>query len=115
MARFQANQANGMNGRQFFTILATIAIGFGGAACSPFSGYVADHWPHWAGGMPDDVPPRRGTPGYNEFISHGQTNPANTAPAQATPAAVTPVPAAPAARTKEPAPADPTIAPGTLY
>jgi hypothetical protein len=35
-------------------------------------GYFADHWPRWAGGMPDDVPPRPGAPGYDEFISHGQ-------------------------------------------
>jgi hypothetical protein len=42
----------------------------GGASSSGFTGYVADHWPRWAGGMPDDVPPRPGAPGYNEFISH---------------------------------------------
>ena len=41
-------------------------------SCSSFSGYVADHWPRWAGGMPDDVPPRPGTPGYDEFVAHGQ-------------------------------------------
>ncbi|MGC1780447.1 MAG: hypothetical protein WBB34_21130 [Xanthobacteraceae bacterium] len=39
-----------------------------------FSAYVADHWPHWAGGMPDDVPPRPGTPGYRQFIAHGQAD-----------------------------------------
>jgi hypothetical protein len=44
----------------------------GGGSESGFSGYVADHWPHWAGGMPDDVPPRPGAPGYDEFIAHGQ-------------------------------------------
>jgi hypothetical protein len=43
----------------------------GGASESGFSGYVADHWPRWAGGMPDDVPPRPGAPGYQEFIAHG--------------------------------------------
>jgi hypothetical protein len=42
----------------------------GGASSGSFTGYVADHWPRWAGGMPDDVPPRPGAPGYNEFISH---------------------------------------------
>ncbi len=42
----------------------------GGASSGGFTGYVADHWPRWAGGMPDDVPPRPGAPGYNEFISH---------------------------------------------
>jgi hypothetical protein len=59
-----------------------------------FSAYVADHWPHWAGGMPSDVPPRPGSPGYNQFIAHGQADqdvlpPANGANAPAVP--VTPV------------------------
>jgi hypothetical protein len=59
-----------------------------------FSAYVADHWPHWAGGMPNDVPPRPGAPGYNQFIAHGQAEqdvlpPASGANAPAGP--VTPV------------------------
>jgi hypothetical protein len=41
-------------------------------SCSGFAGTVADNWPHWAGGMPADVPPRPGAPGYDEFIAHGQ-------------------------------------------
>ena len=44
-------------------------------ACSPFAGYMADHWPHWAGGLPPDAPPRPGAPGYDEFIAHGETAP----------------------------------------
>jgi hypothetical protein len=44
-------------------------------SCSGFAGSVADNWPHWAGGMPADVPPRPGAPGYNEFIAHGQGAP----------------------------------------
>ncbi len=40
--------------------------------CSPFASVVADHWPHWAGGLPEGTPPRPGTPGYEEFIAHGQ-------------------------------------------
>ena len=42
-------------------------------SCSQFSAYIADHWPHWAGGMPSDVPPRPGAPGYDQFIAHGQS------------------------------------------
>ena len=70
-------------------------------------GFVADHWPHWAGGLPADAPPRPGTPGYADFISHGQPDakldakqePAATAAAaqsagQQTPAAPTPAPPA---------------------
>lgn len=40
------------------------------AGCSSFSTYVSDRWPTWAGGEPNDVPPRPGQPGYEEFISH---------------------------------------------
>lgn len=55
-------------------IVAAILLGVAPllGSCSGFSGYVADNWPHWAGGMPADVPPRPGAPGYNEFIAHGQ-------------------------------------------
>jgi hypothetical protein len=59
-------------------IAAAIVLGLGSSlgSCggSQFSGYVADHWPHWAGGMPEDVPPRPGTPGYDAFIAHGQAD-----------------------------------------
>lgn len=49
-----------------------LCLGFLLGSCSAFSGAVADHWPHWAGGEPDDVPPRPGAPGYDEFIAHKQ-------------------------------------------
>lgn len=55
-------------------ICASLALG--SCAGTPnedgFSAYVADHWPQWAGGMPDDVPPRPGAPGYRQFIAHGE-------------------------------------------
>jgi hypothetical protein len=82
-------------------ITAAIALGLalslascGGASEGGFSAYVSDHWPHWAGGMPDDVPPRPGAPGYDEFVAHGQASQdaikpppdgANTAAASAPP------------------------------
>jgi hypothetical protein len=56
------------------TATALLCLGMTLGGCSSFSGFVADHWPRWAGGMPDDVPPRPGTPGYEEFIAHGQPN-----------------------------------------
>jgi hypothetical protein len=49
-----------------------LGFGLNLAGCG---GFVADHWPHWAGGMPADVPPRPGSPGYAEFIAHGQPTP----------------------------------------
>ena len=57
--------------------VAVLCLGLMLSSCSSFSGYVADHWPRWAGGMPDDVPPRPGSPGYEEFVAHGQ--PSNVA------------------------------------
>ncbi len=50
----------------------TMLLGLGLAlgSCGSAAGTVADHWPHWAGGMPNDVPPRPGAPGYDEFIAH---------------------------------------------
>jgi hypothetical protein len=62
--------------------------------CSSVAGFVSDSVPTWAGGMPKDVPPRPGAPGYEEFIAHQQrqdtaATPAGT-PAQAA-AATAPV------------------------
>jgi hypothetical protein len=86
-----------------------------GATESGVSGYVADHWPHWAGGMPADVPPRPGAPGYDEFIAHGGADQAatnSTAPGAKPAAAATPQPVfqsvqAPAAAPQPRVPGDP--------
>ena len=59
-------------------------------SCSPFAGYMADHVPHWAGGLPPDVPPRPGAPGYDEFIAHGEAAPPTAKPADAGTTDVTP-------------------------
>lgn len=55
-------------------VAAALLIGLGLAlgSCSSFSDTVSDHWPHFAGGEPDDLPPRPGAPGYDAFIAHGQ-------------------------------------------
>jgi len=58
-------------------------------ACAPFSGFVADHWPHWAGGLPPDVPPRPGAPGYDDFVAHGEPVQNTAAPNAAGPASAT--------------------------
>jgi hypothetical protein len=47
---------------------ACLALG----GCSSVAGLVSDSVPTWAGGMPKDVPPRPGAPGYEEFIAHQQ-------------------------------------------
>jgi hypothetical protein len=139
-------RANGLSGpatnvifRHALTAAIVLALGAVQGSCGSFPGYVADHWPHWAGGMPDDVPPRPGAPGYDEFIAHGQTGPdagkSTTAapqpifstakpksqPAAAEPAAVVPAPTVPAQAAAMPAPTDdrrtedPSIVKGGLY
>jgi hypothetical protein len=75
-----------------------ICLALGG--CSSFAGFVSDTWPTWAGGMPKDVPPRPGAPGYEEFISHQQRQDPAAAGAAAPGAAAqagTPAAGAPAA------------------
>jgi hypothetical protein len=53
----------------FSTILKSAFLSL---ACITLSscagGHIAD-MPHWMGGLPDDAPPRRGTPEYDEFIA----------------------------------------------
>jgi hypothetical protein len=60
--------------RRAVAAVAVLSLGMTLSACSPFSSYVADHWPRWAGGLPEDVPPRPGAPGYDAFIAHGQSD-----------------------------------------
>lgn len=100
-------------------VLTVIGLGLALGSCGSVAGFTSDHWPHWAGGEPNGVPPRPGTPGYDEYIAHQQSNPppakaatAGAAPAaQAAPAAA-PV-AAPVAET--PPEDDRAVARGGLY
>jgi hypothetical protein len=78
-------------------LLLCLALG----SCASFSNAVSDHWPTWAGGMPKDVPPRPGAPGYEEFLAQQQGKNA-TSPAAA-PAAGATAPAAPTASNANPA------------
>jgi hypothetical protein len=85
------------------TAVLALCLALGG--CTSFAGAVADHWPTWAGGMPSDVPPRPGAPGYEEFIAH-QNGKDAAAPlaAVATSASTTPPAVTPVAATMPPAP-----------
>jgi len=47
--------------------LAALASMMVSACASDPSGAVADLVPMWLGGMPKDVPPRRGTPEYEAW------------------------------------------------
>jgi hypothetical protein len=44
---------------------------------------VADTLPTWAGGMPRDVPPRKGTPEYDAYIQERERKRLEPAPANA--------------------------------
>ena len=57
---------------RLLVLMMALCACLGVGACAPFAGAVSDAWPTWAGGMPKDVPPRPGAPGYEEFIAHQQ-------------------------------------------
>jgi len=67
--------------KRFLTPTMLLGLGLALGSCGSVAETVADHWPHWAGGMPNDVPPRPGTPGYEEFIAHERAKTDATAPA----------------------------------
>ena len=98
-----------MSGR-FLAPALVLCLGLLLGSCSSFSGFVADHWPHWAGGMPDDVPPRPGAPGYDAFIAHKQTTKDAAAPAASAEKAN-----GPAAPSENHAPSDQAAVQGGLY
>ena len=105
--------------KQYFLTLAALCAGLGlGASlggCTQFSGNVADHWPHWAGGEPANLPPRPGSPGYQEYIAHRQAEGALPPPPAATGSAA-PVAPPPAVQSSNPAPTgDTSVARGGLY
>jgi hypothetical protein len=114
------NPAADMIAKRFVAAATVLCLGLALGSCS--AGSIADHWPRWAGGMPPDVPPRPGAPGYDEFIAHGQANKDAATPALAddktnmpplrAPAQVTPVAAAPPGG---PPPVDSPTVQGGLY
>jgi hypothetical protein len=53
--------------RAIAKLLLIVACVASVAACAGTSNFVADHWPRWASGEPEDIPPRPGTPEYEEF------------------------------------------------
>ncbi|HLH89436.1 MAG TPA: hypothetical protein VKX28_13370 [Xanthobacteraceae bacterium] len=53
-----------------FALLIGVAVsGLMLSSCaSPGSNFIGDNLPEWAGGLPPDAPPRRGAPGYRDYI-----------------------------------------------
>jgi hypothetical protein len=39
------------------------------ATTANMSNHIVDAIPHWAGGEPEGVPPRRGTPEYDAYVA----------------------------------------------
>ena len=58
--------------KRSFAPAVILSVGLAVGACTPFANTVSDYWPTWAGGMPKDVPPRPGAPGYDEFLLRQQ-------------------------------------------
>ena len=51
-------------------------------SCAPVSAVVADNLPTWMGGMPKGVPPRPGTPEYDEWMKKRAEDAAAIKPAK---------------------------------
>jgi hypothetical protein len=86
--------------KRFSAPAILLSIGLSLGSCTPFSGFVADHWPKWAGGMPNDVPPRPGAPGYDEFMAHQEGKDAAPTDSAAANAGAQAAPAAAAEKTR---------------
>jgi hypothetical protein len=50
-------------------VAAALLLSGCGAINSSLSGTVADSIPHWAGGLPPDVPPRPSDPKYADYLA----------------------------------------------
>jgi hypothetical protein len=59
----QAKPGKGM--RRLVTAVLLLGVALAAASC--VGGTMADHIPVWAGGEPAGVPPRPGSPGYEEY------------------------------------------------
>lgn len=53
-------------------IAAALLLSGCGAINSTLSATVADSIPHWAGGLPPDVPPRQSDPEYAGYLANLQ-------------------------------------------
>jgi len=100
MVRSSHDRTGWLRRRLAPAVLVCACLMLGG--CSSFSGYVSDHWPTWAGGLPNDVPPRPGQPGYAEFISHQEAKDQEAAAATNKPGAAPTVATVPAGATAAP-------------
>lgn len=66
--------------------LAGLALSGCGTINEKITPGVVDAIPQWAGGMPSDVPPRRGTPEYDAYMQERERKRLEPAPAKDDPA-----------------------------
>jgi hypothetical protein len=56
----------------FLALIGLALVASSLAGCGTINGYLANgtgnYIPHWAGGLPSDVPPRPGTAKYEEYM-----------------------------------------------
>jgi hypothetical protein len=61
-----------VSSKHIIAIVALALAGFALGGCSAIneklSAGMGDYIPQWAGGLPPGVPPRRGTPEYDEYM-----------------------------------------------
>jgi hypothetical protein len=61
-----------VSSKHIVAIVALALAGFALGGCSTIneklSAGMGDYIPQWAGGLPPGVPPRRGTPEYDEYM-----------------------------------------------
>src|ERR1700752_3677901 len=99
--------------------LSVALIGLGLAlllgSCGSVAGFPADHWPHWAGGLPAGTPPRPGTPGYADYAAHRQAETEPPQPAAANAGANAPAVPAPAPAAEPQSDDDRPVRRGGLY
>jgi hypothetical protein len=60
--------------------LLTCSVGGCGAINANLAAGVSDTLPHWAGGLPPDVPPRPGSAKYEEFMRERERKRLEAAP-----------------------------------
>jgi hypothetical protein len=73
--------------RHITTITALALLGLAAGGCSSINEkmgpVVGDTLPAWAGGLPKDVPPRRGTPEYDAYMKEQERKRLEPAPTNA--------------------------------
>ena len=72
-----------------FVALAAASLALGGCSSvnEKLGATMGDYLPQWAGGLPKDVPPRKGTPEYEAYMKERERARLEPAPANANAAA----------------------------